>query len=280
VAAPVATLTPTLAFPSTTVGATATALAATLSNSGNASLSINGITIAGANPSDFAITTGSNACGETLAADASCSIYVTFTPASATSFSATLSVADNASGSPQTASLTGTGTAPLVPSYAVASPTSPQTVQPGGAATYTINVNPVNGSFTSVVTLAASGLPSGATATFLPPTVTPGSTGASSTLTVQTATPVVTVASRSSSWPLAAPALALIGLFFVPGKRRRWITLGVLLLASLTALTALSGCGGGFGLGSGGPASTNYTITVTGTSGEAQQTTTVQLTVQ
>ena len=280
-AAPVVSLTPTLAFPSTTVGVTATALVATLSNSGNASLSINGITITGTNPSDFAITTGSNACGETLAADASCSIYVTFTPASAASFSATLSVADNASGSPQTTGLTGTGTAPLVPSYAVVSPTPTQSVQPGGAATYTINVNPVNGSYTSVVTLAASGLPTGATATFTPPTVTPGSAGASSQLTVQTATPVVIATGHGSGWPLAAPTLALLGLFYVPGKRRRrWITLGVLLFASLTALTALSGCGGGFGLVSGGPASASYTITVTGTSGETQQTTTVQLTVQ
>jgi hypothetical protein len=65
----------------------------------------------GTNPSDFALTTGANACGATLAAGSSCSIYVTFTPASATSFSATLSVADSASGSPQTVSLTGTGTA-------------------------------------------------------------------------------------------------------------------------------------------------------------------------
>jgi hypothetical protein len=44
-----------------------------------------------------------------LAAGSSCSIYVTFKPASATSFSATLSVADSASGSPQTVSLTGAG---------------------------------------------------------------------------------------------------------------------------------------------------------------------------
>jgi hypothetical protein len=44
----------------------------------------------------------------------------------------------------------------------------------------------------------------------------------------------------------------------------------------LGALTALTGCGGGFGL----KTSTNYSITVTGTSGAIQQTTTVQLTVQ
>jgi hypothetical protein len=164
--------------------------------------------------------------------------------------------------------------APPPPSFTVASPTSALTVQPGGTATYTVNVTPVNGSFTGVVTLSAGGLPAGATATFVPATVTPGSTGASSVLTIQTS--ALTAANSGSSWPLAAPALALIGLFFVPGKRRRrWLALGVLLIGSLGALTALSGCGGGFSL----PAH-SYTVTVTGTSGADIQTTTVQLTVE
>jgi hypothetical protein len=91
---------------------------------------------------------------------------------------------------------------------------------------------------------------------------------------------VASVTERPSPWPLAAPALGLIGLFFVSGKRRRWITFGVLLFASLTAITALSGCGGGFGLGNVIPPPSSYTVTVTGTSGENVQTTTVQLTVQ
>ncbi len=107
--APIASLSPALSFPSTNAGSTATALAATLSNTGSASLT--GITpsITGTNPGDFAVTTGSNACGSTLAAGSTCSIYITFTPASAASFTATLSVADNATPSPQTVALTGTG---------------------------------------------------------------------------------------------------------------------------------------------------------------------------
>ncbi|MGD1065026.1 MAG: choice-of-anchor D domain-containing protein, partial [Terracidiphilus sp.] len=109
---PVASLSPALSFPNTAVGTTSSALAATLSNTGTALLNNIVPSITGANPGDFALTTGANACGSTLAAGSSCSIYVTFTPASAASFSATLSVADNASGSPQTVSLTGTGTAP------------------------------------------------------------------------------------------------------------------------------------------------------------------------
>jgi hypothetical protein len=81
-------------------------------------------------------------------------------------------------------------------------------------------------------------------------------------------------------WPLrAAPVLALLSLFFLPDKRRRrLITLGVLLLGSLGALTALNGCGGGFSFP--GSATTSYNITITATSGAEQQTTTVQLNVQ
>jgi hypothetical protein len=67
-------------------------------------------------------------------------------------------------------------------------------------------------------------------------------------------------------------------LFFLPGKRhRKWITLGLLLVASLGTLTALSGCGGGFRFVQ--PAQ-NYTLTITGTSGNDTHSTTVQLTVE
>jgi hypothetical protein len=54
--------------------------------------------------------------------------------------------------------------------------------------------------------------------------------------------------------------------------------MAVLLLASFGAVTAMTGCGGGFAIPM-APAQTN-TVTVTGTSGAVQQTTTVQLTVQ
>ena len=102
----------TLAFPGTPRGTTATALTITLTNIGSAPLTGIGLSLGGANPSDFAITTGTNACGSTLAAGSSCSIYVTFTPSSVASFTATLSIADNATGSPQSVPLSGIGTGP------------------------------------------------------------------------------------------------------------------------------------------------------------------------
>jgi len=271
-AAPGVSLSPvTLTF-SAVAGTTSAAQSTTLMNTGNATLSITGISIAGTNSSDFSET---NTCGEMLAAGVSCTISITFPPASAASFTATVSVADNASGSPQTVTLNGTGNP--APSFTVSSSTPSQTVAPGSTATYSITVTPQNGAFTSAVSLAASGLPTGATASFTPSSVTPGGAAASSTLTIQTA--ATTATASNLTWPLAAPALAALGLFFLPGKRRRrWITLCLLLFASLGALTALSGCGGGFAIPA--PANVNYNVTVTATSGSESQTTTIVLTVQ
>jgi hypothetical protein len=272
--APAATLAPSpVAFASQTIGATSAATTVTLTNSGNAPMTITGITITGTNPTEFAMTTGSNACGSSLAAGASCNIYVTFTPAADVSYSATLSVADNAAGSPQTVALSGSGINPA--DFAVSVTPASQTVLPGGSTTFNVSVASTGGTFSNAVGLTVSGLPTGATGSFSSPSVTPGSSGAPSTLTVQTGTTQIT---RNAAWPLAAPVLAAVGLFFIPGKRRRrWMTLGVLLLASLGTLTALSGCGGGFSFIQ--PAQT-YTLTITGTSGSDTHSTTVQLTVE
>jgi trimeric autotransporter adhesin len=284
--APQAVLSPSsLTFSSTTVGVTSTAQAITLSNPGNATLSISGITITGSNTADFAET---NNCTTTLAAGATCTINVTFTPASAASFTASVSVADNATGSPQMAALSGTGVAPPPPvDFATTSSTPPQTVTSGGTAQFSIAVQPVNGSFTNIVTLSATGLPPGATASFQPATVTPGSSGASSTLTIQTA------ARQTSSMllqrrPFLAQGIAialLMPLFWLrprKGRQRPGYKLlsGALVLALFGAgATYLTGCGGGFALPS-AAAPASYVITVTGTSGSDTHSTTVTLTVQ
>ena len=271
--APVASVAPTSLTFTAQTGNTAAAQTATLKNTGNAVMNISGITLAGTGAADFAQT---NTCGETLAAGANCSISVTFTPASVASFSAAISIADDAAGSPQIVTLSGTGTAPPVPTYTVSSSTGPQTVQSGGTAQYSITVTAQNGAYSNPVTFSASGLPPGATATFTPSSVTPGSSSATSQLSIQTAA-VVNPAGFGSGWRLAATVLPLFGLLFAWRRtRRRWVTLAILLFASLGAVATLSGCGGGFGLRTG----TNYTITINANSGETQQSTTVQLTVQ
>ena len=82
----------------------------TLLNNGTATLAISGITISSNGAGAFNQT---NTCSSSLLAGASCSITVTFTPLTASAFIASLSVVSNASGSPQTVSLTGSGVGTL-----------------------------------------------------------------------------------------------------------------------------------------------------------------------
>src|SRR6266849_2004151 len=91
-----------LTFGNQTVGTTSAPKAVTLTNNHSTALSISGISASG----DFAQT---NTCGTSLAASAQCTISVTFTPTAAGTRNGTLTVVDDASNSPQTASLTGTG---------------------------------------------------------------------------------------------------------------------------------------------------------------------------
>ncbi len=99
-----------LTFGNQAVSTTSTAQVLTLTNGGNSAVTISSIQVTGANSGDFG---QSNNCGSSVAASGSCSINVTFAPTAPGSRTATLSVNDNASGSPQAASLTGTGTAPV-----------------------------------------------------------------------------------------------------------------------------------------------------------------------
>jgi len=89
------------------VGTASAAQTVTLTNtSGAASLNITSISLTGTNPDQFAQT---NTCGPILAVSSNCLIQVSFVPTVAAAASATLTVIDNAAGSPHTVSLTGTG---------------------------------------------------------------------------------------------------------------------------------------------------------------------------
>ncbi len=95
-----------LTFPATTVGNSATAQTVTLSNPGTATLTGIVVSISGTGYSD------TSTCASTLAAGASCSISVGFTPAAVGSAAGTLTASDSATGSPQTVALAGSGVAP------------------------------------------------------------------------------------------------------------------------------------------------------------------------
>jgi hypothetical protein len=276
--APVVSLSPSSLTFSALSGTTSAAQSITLQNTGNATLNISSIVVGGTNASVFADTT--TGCGTALNAGASCTIAVTFSPTSASTYSATLTVADNASATPQSVALSGTGAA--APSFTLSSIQPTQAVVPGSAAVYTVTVTPQNGAFTGTVSLSASGLPVGATASFSPATLTPGSSAATSTLTIQTTTSIVKndSPSRLFGWELGTPTLAFFVLLMRPRRRfRRGLILCLLALAALGVSAGLSGCGSaGFRLPE--PANTTFNFTVTAASGTQQQTITVQLTVQ
>ncbi len=104
--APGANLCPmNVTFGTQTVGTTSPPQAVTVNNSGTSDLTVSGISTSG----DFAQT---NTCGKlpaTLPSGLGCTVSVTFTPTAAGTRTGTLTVTDNATGSPQTAQLTGTG---------------------------------------------------------------------------------------------------------------------------------------------------------------------------
>jgi hypothetical protein len=105
-----ATLSPSsLAFGVQSDGTTSPTQQVILSNSQSVALNISNITFGGANPGSFAQT---NDCGTSVVAGDTCSINVAFAPLGTGSgpFSATLIVNDNATNSPQSATLTGTAT--------------------------------------------------------------------------------------------------------------------------------------------------------------------------
>jgi photosystem II stability/assembly factor-like uncharacterized protein len=175
--------------------------------------------------------------------------------------------------------------------FGIASSPSSATVPAGGKATYTIMITPQNGFNTSVM-LSCSNLPTQSFCSFsanpVPPSMPSGSP-VSSTLTIQTT-------ARATTVPLGSPhrrplvytpwlAWLTLALLFAALARRRALhsklSLGLATVVLLAWLVPQVACGGGGGgsAPTGTPAGT-FMVTVTGTSGSVQHSTTVTLTVQ
>jgi hypothetical protein len=277
---PFAAFTPSsVTFPGQQIGTSSATHIVTLTNSGTAASSISGIQVTG----DFAET---NNCSSTLAPSSSCTVNITFTPAASGVRNGTLSVSDNAVGSPQTASVTGSGS-----DFSLTSSPGSDTVSPGSAASYSLTVSPAGGSFAAAVNLTCSGLPAQTTCSLSPATVTPGASPATSTLSIgTTATVAQALPLRASpSTPVYAvwiqlQAVGLFGMMLVKPKgstrKRLFLVLAVLLT---TALIFMVACAGGTGIAQQSQLGTTpgtYTVTVAGTSGNLQHSLNVTLVVQ
>ena len=106
-----ATLTPSvnaLSFASETVGTTSASQTVTFTNMGTAAVTVASVVLS--DTTDFSIV--ANSCATTVAAGGKCQVSVAFSPAAAGSPGGTLTLTDNATNSPQTVSLSGTGSPP------------------------------------------------------------------------------------------------------------------------------------------------------------------------
>jgi Bacterial Ig-like domain (group 2)/Abnormal spindle-like microcephaly-assoc'd, ASPM-SPD-2-Hydin/Galactose oxidase, central domain/Kelch motif len=139
------TVTPTsIAFGNQAVGSTSAVHKVTLKNGQTSAITITSIAT---NLADYAET---NTCPASLKAGASCGISVTFSPTVQGARNATLTVTDSGLSSPQTVSLTGTGTGPTLQSIAV-TPASP-TISVGSTQQFTATGTYSDGSTQNITT--------------------------------------------------------------------------------------------------------------------------------
>ncbi len=180
------------------------------------------------------------------------------------------------------------------PDFAISlSPTS-ASITNGTAATSTVSIPPANG-FSAATTFTCSGLPSFATCSFSPTSITPNTATATSTLTI--ATDVQTAAiehcapSRNASPPYYWSRIGLATLFaflclptaFTRKCKTLSLRVAALLCLIIFTLQCISGCGGGSSSSSTTQTTRTpagqYSITITAASGALTHTATFSLTV-
>lgn len=155
-------------FGSQLKGTSSSAMIETVSNAGNATLTLaSAAFFNGANPGDFAIDPNTTNCvlsaGATLVAGQSCNIGIVFKPTAGGSRSANLVLQDNTVVGSNTIQLMGPGTLPQ-PTMAITSPTSSTSLKVGTAFTFAVSVTSTastkpTGTVTFRVNGTAQGLP-------------------------------------------------------------------------------------------------------------------------
>jgi hypothetical protein len=146
----------TLSFPTTPTGATSSSESVTLQNTGEATLTLGARSIVGADAADFSVSSGSN-CPPSLAAGASCTVPVAFSPVQTGTRTAQLQVAASAQGSPFFVSLTGGAAAPASLTPSPASLTLASTPLGGTSALQTITVTNTGGTTAQLGVASVSG---------------------------------------------------------------------------------------------------------------------------
>jgi archaellum component FlaF (FlaF/FlaG flagellin family) len=275
-----------LNFGSQAVNASSTPQRIVLTNNGGSNL--NGLTFS--ITGDYAIAGTSCSSGQTLSVQSNCYIDVTFKPTQAGQRNGSLTVGASNLAMPLDVALSGTGE-----DFQLVVNGSPSAVVvTGQAATYTVEVIPVNGS-SGTLTMGCAGVPQNATCTLNPVTL-PISSESTGHATVTVATGVTTNSSAAAPfgpWKTTGMTLAallpcaLLGLRKRREHMRAWfvllcaVSLGLILLIP-TACGTHASAGATTPTSPSGPATPSgvYTLNITASIPGLQRSVPVTLTIQ
>jgi hypothetical protein len=270
-----------LSFPTQTIGTASATLSFTLQNTGLIPISGISFALGGTDAASFSNTW---TCGSAIAAGATCTVNVIFTPTSAGQKQASIQVSSS-TGS-QTVTLYGTSVAP---DFTISPPASTSaTVASGQPATFTLNFAGT-GTFSGTVSMSCTNLPAYASCMFTPSTFTLTPAPTVVTLSIATQQSGSTAAKREPEFlDRSSRFIAIAGLLVLPWLSRRRVPKSFLLaLLALTLSIGLVGCSGSSSTGDKTPTPTpqktpagTYNITVNATSGNVSHGTNVTLVVQ
>ena len=277
IAAAVGLTSTSLTFVAQLVGTTGDSQIVTLTNTGSASLNFSSIVASG----DFAQT---NDCGTSVAAAASCTITVSFTPKVIGARTGSVTIVTDAPGSPHGIELS--GTAVELSLMVTAASQLEKTIEAGETATFQMTL--VADGVTEMCFLSCSGAPAGATCT-----VEPAEMGLGGPVTTTVVASVRTTARTSGAATFPGPTgrnpwqpwffVFVVVVSMVEAMRRRgsiiptlrlkraYVGLGAILL--MVGLWTACGTGGmenaGGGTGGTPPGTSTLTVTVRTSSGQS-----------
>jgi len=273
-----------LAFGHQLVGTESSPQDLTLSNIGSVTLELSGISVQG----DF---TATHNCQGSLGPGASCSIHLTFAPASIGDRSGTLVIANRLPEETRTASLLGTGT-----DFSLDGAPAADSINPGETATFTLTANPAGG-FDETIALTCAGAPATTLCSISPASLAlDGRNPARAT--VKVSTKARALAAPQTQFPALHPLVYSLWMMLAVLAARKSRRVGGKLCATgprlafacsvlMFLLVFWTACGGGGGGGGGSPPpppggtpAGTYTLTVTGSFDGVSRSTTVKLTVK
>jgi hypothetical protein len=269
---PQVSLSPTsLSFASQVVGRASSAQMVSVTNSGGTDLTISSISVSG----DFS---ESNNCPGDIVAQGACTISVVFMPTTAGTRTGTLTIVDNAAGSPHTVSLSGTGANPSLGLGLAPGGSNTATVAAGNTASYALSLG--GGGIGGMASISCTGAPQGAICNVPASEAANANTPANFNVSVSTTSrTIAAVKSGPLGWLCA---IGILGCVLLPCSEthnrsvRRYLRLSPLVLILL-----FSSCGGsGPKQNPEGTPPGNYTLTVTAAIGASSQSITLTLQVQ